>query len=210
MYYQFGNKIFDREELVPVLCFMLWATFHSLMFFVNFWSADMNVHFAYSKLKEDAIQECSHVWVKLENLKQGTIKKFVVPIKTVSIEVSPGNLQTVFSIEIMKKRMLWSNDKKTFQGIPYPTKETLEFYQSSEGIKDKDEEKRALLVWGNNKMSIPIPTFLDLYQEHVVAPFFVFQLFCTLLWLLDEYWYYSLFNLFMLFFFEGTVVMQRL
>ena len=65
------------------------------------------------------------------------------------------------------------------------------------------------MVWGNNKMNIPIPKFLDLYKEHVVAPFFVFQLFCTLLWLLDEYWYYSLFNLDMLLFFEGTVVMQR-
>ena len=59
-------------------------------------------------------------------------------------------------------------------------------------------------------MDIPIPGFLELYKEHLVAPFFVFQLFCTLLWLLDEYWYYSLFNLGMLFFFEGTVVMQRL
>ena len=65
------------------------------------------------------------------------------------------------------------------------------------------------MVWGNNKMNIPIPGFLDLYKEHVVAPFFVFQMFCTLLWLLDEYWWYSLFNLSMLFFFEGTVVTQR-
>jgi cation-transporting ATPase 13A1 len=109
----------------------------------------------------------------------------------------------------MKKRMLWSNDKKIFQGIPYPVKETIEFYQNAEGISEKKEEARASLIWGNNKMNIPIPNFMDLYKEHVVAPFFVFQLFCTLLWLLDEYWYYSLFNLFMLFFFEGTVVMQR-
>jgi manganese-transporting P-type ATPase len=138
------------------------------------------------------------------------VKKYVVPIQSISLEVSPGNLQTVYSIDIMKKRMLWSNDKKTFQAIPYPTKDIIDFYHSAEGLKNQDEEKRALLVWGNNKMDIPIPTFMDLYQEHVVAPFFVFQLFCTLLWLLDEYWYYSLYNLGMLFFFEGTVVMQRL
>jgi len=109
----------------------------------------------------------------------------------------------------MKKRMLWSNAQQIFQGIPYPVKETIDFYQTAEGLKEKSEEARALMVWGNNQMNIPIPTFIDLYKEHIVAPFFVFQLFCTLLWLLDEYWYYSLFNLFMLFFFEGTVVVQR-
>ena len=69
--------------------------------------------------------------------------------------------------------------------------------------------KKAELVWGSNKMEIPIPTFFEIYQEHLVAPFFVFQLFCTGLWLLDEYWYYSLMNLGMLFMFEGTVVVQR-
>lgn len=83
----------------------------------------------------------------------------------------------------------------------------MEHYKNHEGFEDKKALQQAELVWGSNKMSIPIPGFLDLYKEHLVAPFFVFQLFCTLLWLLDEYWYYSLFNLGMLFFFEGTVVM---
>jgi cation-transporting ATPase 13A1 len=67
-------------------------------------------------------------------------------------------------------------------------------------------KSKADLVWGPNKMSVPIPDFLDIYKEHMVAPFFVFQLFTTALWLLDEYWYYSLMTLVMLFSFEGTVV----
>jgi hypothetical protein len=42
---------------------------HSILFFVNFWSADANVFISYWKFGADKVEDASHVWVKIHNKK---------------------------------------------------------------------------------------------------------------------------------------------
>ena len=85
----------------------------------------------------------------------------------------------------------------------------MKIFQTSHGLTKLSEIDRIHQHYGDNTFDIPVPTFTELWKEHAVAPFFVFQMFCVGLWLLDDYWYYSLFTLVMLVGFESTVVWQR-
>jgi len=94
--------------------------------------------------------------------------------------------------------------------FPIDTSPTLREYQQSKGFSTKSQLEHAEKDYGFNRFDIPIPSFKELFFEHAIAPFFVFQIFCVGLWCLDEFWYYSIFTLVMLVIFESTVVWQVL
>ena len=123
------------------------------------------------------------------------------------------NGQTNVSFLFQKRRFLYSPETKVFTTLTYEIdvepKPQLGKLQKSRGIETAIELERLEQHYGTNTFDIPVPSFGELFKEHAVAPFFVFQIFCVGLWMLDEYWYYSLFTLFMLVMFESTVVWQR-
>src|SRR5690242_18161316 len=117
------------------------------------------------------------------------------------------------SFLFQKRRFLYDAEKGSFAPLAYALdsdpKPQLKTLQQTQGLVSPADIERIQQHYGDNAFDIPVPTFTELFKEHAVAPFFVFQIFCVGLWMLDDYWYYSLFTLFMLVMFESTVVWQR-
>ena len=48
------------------------------------------------------------------------------------------------------------------------------------------------------------------YIEQLLSPIAMFQVFCAVLWLMDEYWQYTIFSIFSVLMLESTTTFQRL
>lgn len=176
------------------------VSINALLWLMPHWNIDIDVKFNYTKVK--SVSEASHIKVvPVPNSGSGEVCK-------ISREVfKDGDKQISFVFQ--KRRQLFNDATGCFSSPEFIVDESpqLLVFQNSKGLQgDIDKLRR---VYGENRFDIPVPTFMELFKEHAVAPFFVFQIFCVALWLMDEQWYYSLFSLFMLVSFEMTTVFQR-
>ncbi|KAH7362412.1 cation-transporting ATPase [Plectosphaerella cucumerina] len=170
---------------------------------------------------------CTHWSVNLQTLFTATRAKSIEDAQLIKVlpianagtaEVCKIDRDTVggkphISFQFQKRRFVYTPEDNSFRTLTFDIdaepKPLIGKFQRSKGIITQAELTRIEENYGSNTFDIPVPTFTELFKEHAVAPFFVFQIFCVGLWLLDEYWYYSLFTLFMLVAFESTVVWQR-
>jgi cation-transporting ATPase 13A1 len=97
--------------------------------------------------------------------------------------------------------------------LPYRVSEPLTFYLSARGLGAADAVDAPGTLrsrFGANDFHVPIPRLRDLFVEQLLGPVTQFQLFSALLWVLDEYWKYALFNGGMILMFEATTAVSRL
>ncbi|KAK4833823.1 hypothetical protein QYF36_011922 [Acer negundo] len=180
---------------------------HILVCLFTAWSVDFKCFAHYSKVNDIHLADaCKITPAKFSGSKE------VVPLefrKHVAGSSVAGDVEEIF-FEFRKQCFIYSKEQVTFCKLPYPTKETFGYYLKCTGHGSEAKIFGASEKWGRNVFEYPQPTFQKLMKEHCMEPFFVFQVFCVGLWCLDEYWYYSLFTLFMLFMFESTMAKSRL
>lgn len=175
-------------------------TIQGLFWLSTFWNVNVNSLFTSTKAR---------------SVETAKLIKIIPVANAGSAEICKmeRDLKQGLNFLFQKRRFLYDVAKGSFTPLVYPLdqepKPLIGTFQASQGIKTSEELDRIQQHYGDNTFDIPVPTFTELFKEHAVAPFFVFQVFCVGLWMLDDYWYYSLFTLLMLVAFESTVVWQR-
>lgn len=238
--YEVGGKVVERVELVRkkqfgwrldvwpfAIVYGVWLTtilptldfvdaaivlaaflvLHILVFLFTAWSVGFHCFIHFSKVNDiHQADACKITPAKFSGSKEVVPLHFRKQLGPSSSSVDQGEIY----FDFRKQRFIYSKEKETFCKLPYPTKEAFGYYLKSTGHGTEAKVVAATDKWGRNAFEYPQPTFQKLMKEHCMEPFFVFQVFCVGLWCLDEYWYYSLFTLFMLFMFESTMAKSRL
>ncbi|OHT14736.1 E1-E2 ATPase family protein [Tritrichomonas foetus] len=167
------------------------AGIHLLIFLFSTWSISFNSWLKYSTASE---KDATHVlFTPSQHRGSAQIVKF------------DKSSNPPFAIFQQKKREFVNGQ---FVSLKYPTDLTVQEYLDSKGIS-RTEKTEKLNYFGLNSYQIPVPSFKELMKEHVLAPFFVFQVFSICCWMLDEYFIYPLFSLVSLFILEANTVNTR-
>ncbi|THH17172.1 hypothetical protein EW146_g3599 [Bondarzewia mesenterica] len=202
-YYVRYDDWLQSEEWTFLACVLLGAG-HALSFLVTRWNAGAKAWVTTRKARSLQDANCIRI-IPVPHRGEGEIVPLDKPVPSDPSTYTFTYQQDTYSVHQT------SSAEPAFGRLPYLTsgRPPLSTFREPKGLAARDLHALASM-YGKNEFNIPIPSFGTLFAESATAPFFVFQVFCVALWCLDEYWYYSLFTLFMLVVFECTVVWQRL
>jgi len=114
------------------------------------------------------------------------------------------------TFEYHRRRYIFDPEHQNWTKIRCRTDFPMKFLETWSGFPAAHQLVAGQIRFGPNMFKVKQPTFGELYKAQLLNPFSVFQIFCVLLWAIDDYIIYSFFSLFMVLMFEGTVVFQRI
>ena len=194
---------FFHAILVPFVAFI-----HGFASLLTVWSLKCRVLALYEKLPLSKINEAEAVLVQTKFHKGSPA---IVPLQRQTLPSIDNPAVKVKHVFFNFQERKWTlSGGKQFIKPTFPNKLSFEEYQDRRGFISMTEVHASTRAFGLNALPFHVPDFFTLFVDHVFAPFFVFQMFCVMLWCLDEYWMYSLFSGFMMCAMECTVVFQRI
>ena len=117
----------------------------------------------------------------------------------------------LIKIEIDKMIYIYNKDSKQFYRSKYELikQSKLSDYLEIKPISSLEiPQKKAR--YGSNIIEIPSPSFLYLYKEHIITPFFIFHLICSLIRIFDNNSYKYIISLIITLIFEITITWKRI
>ena len=166
---------------IPIL-----LSFHLFLFLLSESSVSVKRFLGFVKVKE--VSQASHAYVKAaKNVGQDRIVSIIHLDQSLSkpteFKLSDFKISTLNSyFEFQKVKYSFSKLENRFIKIEYLAEGKVREYLAINGIDSQENIYLAQEKWGKNSFDIPLPSFLDLYAEHLTAPFFIFQVVCLVLW----------------------------
>ncbi|TYZ63475.1 hypothetical protein PybrP1_006643 [[Pythium] brassicae (nom. inval.)] len=188
--------------IVPLLWLLGTVVSHGLVVLFQVWSVRVLAFVKYAPVP--TLERATFVLVVPRSFKG---KSCILPL-----ERGPAGSAPFFVFQ--KRKYLAEADAATgavtFRKLRAPTSNQLSAYVASRGLASDAAVAAQLALHGKNEFSIPQPNFVAMFKQQLLEPLSVFQVFSVCLYMLDEYWQYSLFTLAMILMFEGVTVLSRL
>eukprot|EP00191_Tetraselmis_sp_GSL018_P024865 CAMPEP_0177625406 /NCGR_PEP_ID=MMETSP0419_2-20121207/30080_1 /TAXON_ID=582737 /ORGANISM="Tetraselmis sp., Strain GSL018" /LENGTH=1497 /DNA_ID=CAMNT_0019126345 /DNA_START=66 /DNA_END=4559 /DNA_ORIENTATION=- len=200
------------------------VAFHVLFMFMSHWFVGWKVFMEFRPTRDPAPGTFAFVTPAKHQGKEDIVPvfAFVTPAKHQGKEdivpVTRSSISGLLSFDFQHHKYVCKppgedgNDGKdsVVEHLDCPDNLPLRVYlEESSGLSSSEAEV-ARDKFGANSFEIPCPTFAELYKKQLMSPVAVFQIFCMLLWMLDQYWKYTAFTLVCILMFEGSTAFSRL
>ena len=180
---------------VTVVALIVTVGLHVLFYLVQRWSVAVRMFLQFKRVASPIEFACVY---PPEMRGQASI------VRLVRNSVVPGSYSFKF------QRRTFEVVGGSVRLLSFPINEPIaEFIKANAGIASSQELHKREALYGANKVDIPVPPFSHLFLEQLLSPIPIFQLFCSALWMMDEYWKYTIFTLFSICGFEFSTAVQR-